>query len=40
MKQKSEDERYNELIKDLRGKLALLAERIRLKVYEYGFLVE
>ena len=40
MKQKSDDETYNTLIKDLRQKLSLLAEKIKPKVYEYGFLVE
>jgi hypothetical protein len=40
MKQKSLDTRYNALIKDLRQKLAALAEKIKPKVYEYGFLLE
>jgi hypothetical protein len=40
MKQKSNDEIYNSLIKDLRQKLAALAEKIKPKVYEYGFLLE
>jgi hypothetical protein len=40
MKQKSNDARYNALIKDLRQKTAALAEKIKPKVYEYGFLME
>jgi hypothetical protein len=40
MKQKSSDETYNALIKDLRQKLSVLAEKIKPKVYEYGFLLE
>jgi hypothetical protein len=40
MKQKSNDETYNALIKDLRQKLSVLAEKIKPKVYEYGFLLE
>jgi hypothetical protein len=40
MKQKSDDETYNALIKDLRQKLSALAEKIKPKVYEYGFLWE
>jgi hypothetical protein len=40
MKQKSLDETYNALIKDLRQKLSVLAEKIKPKVYEYGFLLE
>jgi hypothetical protein len=40
MKQKSDDETYNALIKDLRQKLSVLAEKIKPKVYEYGFLLE
>jgi hypothetical protein len=40
MKQKSNDETYNALIKDLRQKLSILAENIKPKVYEYGFLLE
>jgi hypothetical protein len=40
MKQKSGDETYNALIKDLRQKLSALAEKIKPKVYEYGFLLE
>ena len=34
----STDEKYNELIADLRAKQKLLAKKIQLKVYEYGFL--
>jgi hypothetical protein len=40
MKQKSDDDTYNALIKDLRQKLSALAEKIKPKVYEYGFLLE
>jgi len=40
MKTKSSDETYNALIKDLRQKLSSLAEMIKPKVYEYGFLLE
>lgn len=38
MKTDSEDERYTELIKDLRNKMKVLAKRIEPKIYEYGFL--
>ena len=34
----SDDEHYNELIADLRGKQKVLAKKIEQKVYEYGFL--
>jgi hypothetical protein len=37
---KSNDDTYNALIKDLRQKLSALAEKIKPKVYEYGFLLE
>ena len=40
MKQKSGDDIYNNLIKNLRQNMSLLAENIRPKVYEYGFLLE
>ena len=40
MNSKSDDERYMELIKDLRYKLKILADKIKPKVYEYGFLKE
>ncbi|MCL1814833.1 MAG: hypothetical protein FWG27_03295 [Treponema sp.] len=40
MKQKSTDEKYNTLIKNLRQNLSILAEKIKPKVYEYGFLIE
>jgi hypothetical protein len=40
MKTKSADEKYNSLIKDLRQRLSVLAEKIQPKVYEYGFLLE
>ena len=39
MNPSSDDETYNTLIADLRGKLKLLAKQIEPKVYEYGFLV-
>jgi len=39
MNNKSEDEKYNELIKNLRETLNVLAEKIEPKVYEYGFLM-
>jgi len=38
MNNKSDDEKYNELIGDLREKLKILARKIEPKVYEYGFL--
>ena len=38
MKNKSEDEKYNQLIADLRDSLKALAQKIEPKVYEYGFL--
>ena len=40
MKQKSDDETYNNLIKKLRKNMSVLAEKIQPKVYEYGFLME
>jgi hypothetical protein len=40
MKQKSTDEQYNVLIKAVRQNLPALAEKIKPKVYEYGFLLE
>jgi hypothetical protein len=40
MNNKSEDETYNELIKNLRDSLEVLAQRIESKVYEYEFLKE
>lgn len=40
MNAKSDDEKYMELIKALRNQLAVLAEKITPKVYEYGFLKE
>jgi len=40
MNSKSADEKYNELIGDLRTELKTLAEKIEPKVYEYGFLKE
>ncbi len=38
MNHKSEDEEYTKLITDLRGALKVLAKKIEVKVYEYGFL--
>ncbi|MCU0393777.1 MAG: hypothetical protein MUE81_21910, partial [Thermoflexibacter sp.] len=38
MNNKSEDETYNELLDNLRDTLKILAQKIELKVYEYGFL--
>jgi hypothetical protein len=38
MNNKSNDEKYNELIGDLRTELKNLAGKIEPKVYEYGFL--
>jgi hypothetical protein len=38
MNNKSDDEKYNELISDLRSELKELAQKIEPKVYEYGFL--
>ena len=38
MNNKSDDETYMELIRDLREKLIHLAKKIEPKVYEYGFL--
>ena len=40
MNNKSDDEKYNELIGNLRSALKTLAEKIEPKVYEYGFLKE
>ena len=40
MNARSNDERYTELISELRSKLALLADKIKPKVYEYEFLKE
>lgn len=38
MNNKSEDEHYNELIDNLREALKILADKIKPKVFEYGFL--
>jgi hypothetical protein len=38
MNSKSDDARYMELIGELRSQLAVLADKIKPKVYEYGFL--
>ena len=40
MNSKSDDARYMELIGALRSQLAILADKIKPKVYEYGFLKE
>jgi len=40
MNTKSNDDTYNGLIKKLRQKMSVLAEKIQPKVYEYGFLME
>ena len=40
MNAKSDDARYMELISALRNKLNVLADKIKPKVYEYGFLKE
>jgi hypothetical protein len=40
MNNKSGDDKYNALIGDLRSTLKVLAEKIKPKVYEYGFLIE
>jgi hypothetical protein len=36
--QKSNDEKFSELDKELTAKLKILAEKIEPKIYEYGFL--
>jgi len=38
MNNKSDDEKYNELVENLRIALKVLAKKIEPKVYEYGFL--
>ena len=40
MNNKSDNDTYNALLKELRQNLAVLAEKIKPKVYEYGFLLE
>jgi hypothetical protein len=40
MNTKSKDDKYNELIANLREALNILAKKIEPKVYEYGFLLE
>ena len=40
MNSKSDDATYTKLIAELRSKLAILADKIKPKVYEYGFLKE
>ncbi|MFN8325352.1 MAG: hypothetical protein U0T80_06290 [Flavobacteriaceae bacterium] len=40
MNSKSDDATYTQLIAELRNKLAILADKIKPKVYEYGFLKE
>jgi len=38
MNNKSSDEKYNQLIENLKYKLKILSEKIEPKVYKYGFL--
>jgi hypothetical protein len=40
MNARSEDEKYTALLSDLRFKLKILADVIKPKIYEYGFLKE
>ena len=40
MNSRSDDEKYMELIGELRDKLNFLAAKIKPKIYEYGFLKE
>ena len=40
MNSKSDDATYTQLLAELRNKLAVLADKIKPKVYEYGFLKE
>jgi len=40
MNNKSTEEKYTELIADLRQKQNILADKIKPKIYEYGFLKE
>jgi len=40
MKNKSEDEEYNRLLAELKKYIKLLIEKIKPKIYEYGFLLE
>lgn len=40
MNNKSDDEKYMELIGELRNKLNFLADKIKPKIYEYKFLIE
>ena len=40
MNSKSDDATYTQLLAELRSKLAILADKIKPKVYEYGFLKE
>jgi len=40
MNARSTDEKYTELIGELRNKLSILADKIKPKIYEYGFLKE
>ena len=40
MNSKSDDATYTQLLAELRNKLAILADKIKPKVYEYGFLKE
>lgn len=38
MKTNSDNEKYMELIQNLRAKLRVLSSKIKPKIYEYGFL--
>jgi len=40
MNARSNDEKYSELISELRTKLNFLADKIKPKIYEYEFLKE
>lgn len=40
MNSRSDDEKYTELISELTNKLNLLTDKIKPKIYEYGFLKE
>jgi hypothetical protein len=40
MKNKSDDEKYMELLENLKEAMSALAKKIEQKVYEYGFLIK
>ena len=40
MNNKSSDEKYTELNTELKSKMAILADKIKPKIYEYEFLKE